>query len=161
MKETDGHTQEETNYGNRWRSLMVPYEQRQIHRTNIRHTGTCNICKYIYIYSHLNRVHTNPLCSAFWVPKQHMYKHTYTYTGKTIHSKSALTPSTQCLWNKQNLAEKEASRHDPNNHQNKVCQLSGTVQRRSMGNWTGYEKCVFLLSTAHFDVPYQLEMNGK
>lgn len=47
------------------------------------------------------------------------------------------------LRNKQNLAEKEASRHDPNNHQNKVCQLSGTVQRRSMGNWTEYENVCF------------------
>lgn len=31
----------------------------------------------------------------------------------------------------------------------------------SMGNWTECEKCVFLLSTVQFDVPYRLKMNGK
>lgn len=72
-----------------------------------------------------------------------------------------LTPSTQTVLEQAEFGKKEASRHSPNNHQNKVCQLSGTVNRRSMGNWTEYEKCVFLLSTAHFDVSYQPEMTRK
>lgn len=87
--------------------------------------------------------------------------HIITHREKKItRNHRSLRQHKQC-WNKQNLAENEASRRDPNNHQNKVCQLPGTVQRRSMGNWTGYEKCVFLLSTSHFDVSYRPEMNGK
>lgn len=65
------------------------------------------------------------------------------------------------VWTSRIWQEKKALRNDPNNHQNKVRRLSGTVQGRSIGNWTGYEKCVFLLSTAHFDVSYRPEMNGK
>lgn len=37
--------------------------------------------------------------------------------------------------NKQNLAEDSATRHDPNNHENKVYQLPGTVRRSVEIGW--------------------------
>lgn len=127
-------------------------------KKNIRRIVTCYVCKYIY--SHLNIICTYKP-AVMWNLSA---KLTYVQTHAITHRENKFTRNHRSLrqqcWSKDNLAEKQASRCDPNNHQNKVRQLFGTVQRRSMGNWTGYEKCVFLLSTAHFDVSYQPEMNG-
>lgn len=57
-------------------------------------------------------------------------------------NQAEVIPSTETVLEQTDLG-REKTRNDPNNHQNKVCQLSGTEQRRSMGNWTGHQGCVY------------------
>lgn len=57
-------------------------------------------------------------------------------------NQAEVTPSTETVLEQTDLG-REKTRNDPNNHQNKVCQLSGTEQQRSMGNWTGNQGCVY------------------
>lgn len=59
--------------------------------------------------------------------------------GKNLRK---MLKTTAQIKNKQNLAEDNVTRHDPNNHENKVCQLPGTV-KRSIENWMECEKCAF------------------
>lgn len=106
---------------------------------------------------------TDLFMCAEWVKPPYVQSHIIPQKERWFHEKSALTVNTNSVGTSQIWQWKRALRSDPNNHQNKVCQLFGTVQRRSMGNWTGYEKHVVFssLSTAHFDVSYRTEMNGK
>lgn len=60
----------------------------------------------------IHRIHTNPLSSAIWVPKQHMYKHTYSHTNTkknsleiTAHSVYTNSVGTSRIWQKKRLRD--------------------------------------------------------